>query len=485
MILVGDPVGHGVRFTLDDLFRRAGVREPGRLALIDPFNGAGISGGAPPALSFAQADRAISALAARLRGLGLQTDAVIAVQLPNTIESVITLLGVLRAGMIAALLPALWRQRDIVAALAPLGPKAIIGTTAQAATIMQAAAELFPVRYVCGFGDDLPDGMVPLDAIFAPDSEPAEPDARPRHTADHVAAVTFEVTAAGILAVARNHAELIAGGIEVMRAARIAQGSNILSALMPGSFAAIALTLVPWLLTGGTLALHQPFDPDNFFAQCRALGDCNLVLPGPVLPPLVEVGLVGVPVKSIVALWRAPERFVEAPDWQGEAPLTDVAAFGEIGLVAARRGSDDAAAPTLVETGRSASGTLLLRGGMVPVRAFPAGAERGEAPHLAADAEGFVDTGVPCQVENDMLVVSGPPAGTVGVGGYRFSLNALERDVAGVDSRATLVALPGALTGQRLFGSAEDPDAVRAMLEQRGAHALVSGAFAQRLVAAA
>ncbi len=42
-------------------------------------------------LSFAQADRAISALAARLRGLGLQTDTVVAIQLANTVESVIAL----------------------------------------------------------------------------------------------------------------------------------------------------------------------------------------------------------------------------------------------------------------------------------------------------------------------------------------------------------------------------------------------------------
>jgi hypothetical protein len=488
MILLGDPMGHGVRFTLDDLFRRAGVREPGRLALIDPFNRASVSGGAPPALSFAQADRAISALAGRLRGLGLQTDAVIAIQLPNTIESVIALLGVLRAGMIAALLPALWRKQDIVAALAPIGPKAIIATAAQAEAVMQAAAQLFPIRYVCGFGDDLPDGMVPLDAIFAPDSEPTEPDARPRHGATHVAAITFDVTAAGFVAVARNHGELIAGGIDVTRAARIAQGSNILSAILPGSFAAIALTLVPWLLTGGTLALHHPIDPEYFFAQCEALGECNLVLPGPVLSPLSDAGLLGAPAQTIVALWRAPERLADAPIWHGDAALTDVASFGEIGLVATRRGSDGAPVlniePGTVEMARSEAGTLMLRGGMVPTRPFPPGAELGDGPHLAVNKTGFVDTGIPCRIEQKTLVVSGPPAGMVGVGGARFALRALESEVTSLDTTATIVALPDALAGQRLVGAAEDADVVRTELEQRGAHPLVAGAFRPRAVAA-
>src|SRR4029077_13118936 len=75
--------------TLDDLFRRAGVRLPDALALADPPNREVFTHDAPRKLSFAQTARAISALAARLRRLGLQTDTVIAMQLPNTAESVI------------------------------------------------------------------------------------------------------------------------------------------------------------------------------------------------------------------------------------------------------------------------------------------------------------------------------------------------------------------------------------------------------------
>ena len=102
--------------TLDALFRRAGVRNADAVALADPPNRENVCGGAPRWLTYAQADRAISAMAARLRQLGLPTDAVVAMQLPNTVESVIALLGVLRAGMIAAPLPLLWRKQDIVVA---------------------------------------------------------------------------------------------------------------------------------------------------------------------------------------------------------------------------------------------------------------------------------------------------------------------------------------------------------------------------------
>ena len=144
-------------------------------------------------------------------GSACATDAVVAIQLPNTVEAVIALLGVLRAGMIAAPLPLLWREQDIVAALAPIGAKAIvtagrIGAHRARRDAMQAAVELFPIRYVCAFGRDLPDGVVPLDDVFAAIRRRIAPHAaRPGPAAAHVAVVSFEVTTAGIVPVARNH----------------------------------------------------------------------------------------------------------------------------------------------------------------------------------------------------------------------------------------------------------------------------------------
>ena len=177
-MILSDPDTTAGGATLDELFRRAGVRAPDRLALIDPPNKQAIGGGAPRRLTYAETDRTISAMAARLRALGLRADAVVALQLPNTVESVIALLGVLRAGMIAAPLPYLWRQQEIVTALRGLGAKAIVtGGAALARSAMLAAAELFPIRHVCAFGSGLPDGVAPLDDIFSGDVTAAR---RPR-----------------------------------------------------------------------------------------------------------------------------------------------------------------------------------------------------------------------------------------------------------------------------------------------------------------
>ena len=115
--------------------------------------------------------------------------------------------------------------------------------------------------------------------------------ARPDSAAAHVAAVTFGVDARGISAVARNHIELISGGLAVFLEAGIAADARFLSTIPIGSFAGAALTLVPWLLSGGTLHLHHGFDPPVFAAQSGTTRPDMLTLPAPALAPLAEAGV--------------------------------------------------------------------------------------------------------------------------------------------------------------------------------------------------
>ncbi len=324
----------GITTTLDDLFRRAGVRHPDAPALADPPNRASFTDGAPRILSYAQADHAISAVAERLRGLGLQTDAVVAIQLPNTVESVIVGLGVLRAGMIAAPLPLLWRRRDLVDALGRVSAKAIVtcaraGNAAPAEVAMHTAAALFPIRHICAFGQNLPDGIVSIDDVFAPGGSdgsamPVRPDA-----AAHVAAVTFDVDARGIIPVARNHIEIISGGLAVFLESGIVSDAQLLSTIPISSFAGMALTLVPWLLSGGTLHLHHGFDPTAFAAQ-RGATECNmLALPAPAVPALVDAGVLGNMPRTLAALWRGPERASTTKSLDRAAAILDVSSFGK------------------------------------------------------------------------------------------------------------------------------------------------------------
>src|SRR6185295_4149896 len=393
-----------VRATLDDLFRRAVAARPDALALIDPPDRTSFTDGPVRRLTYAQADRAISALAARLRGFGLPTDAVVAIHLPNTVESVIALLAVARAGLIAAPLPLLWRHADAAAALSRVAARALIGCQRIGDMVhgdiaMHIAMETFTIRFLCGFGENLPDGVVPVDDIFVGSGEPPAIE-RYGDASDHVALVTFDITAEGIVPVARSHAELIAGGLALHLEARIEPDAVILGALAVASFAGLATAVVPWLLTGGTLALHHPFAPAVFAGQCAEERCAVAVLPGPMVMRLADAGLVGPRdgLQTMLAVWRAPERLAASAAWPGGTMLVDVAAFGEIGLVAERRGAGGKPAGIpegrlvlprgaaqgihVLNVARTPAGTIALSGPMVPHAPFPPGAERGSAPRL-------------------------------------------------------------------------------------------------------
>src|SRR5580704_6422454 len=208
MIPQSDPVIQtNVSPTLDGLFRRILARQPDALALLDPLNKPRVTGQPPKRLTFAQADRAISALAAHFIEAGLPANSVVAVQLPNTVEFMLTVLAAHRAGLVVALLPLLWRQAELTVALNRSGARAIVTSSKidgvnHADLAMNAAAEAFSIRHVCGFGDDLPEGMASLDLALTSGSATTRAvtlDGR------RAALISFDVTIDGFRAVPRTH----------------------------------------------------------------------------------------------------------------------------------------------------------------------------------------------------------------------------------------------------------------------------------------
>jgi hypothetical protein len=207
--------------------------------------------------------------------------------------------------------------------------------------------------------------------------------------------------------------------------------------------------------------------------------------------------------RTLISLWRAPERLAAATAWPGVASVVDVAAFGDFGIVAARRDENGmpAAIPngvvsaprgaigamTVIETARSGTGTLTLRGPMVPTNAFPPVPDEGSARRLASDKGGYRDTGYACRLDRrtQSLAITAPPAGLVTVGGYPFGQNAIEGCVAKADTEATIIALPDADLGQRLAGTTADRTRLHAELQTAGVNPLISGAFRPRRAAGA
>ena len=282
--------------------------------------------------------------------------------------------------------------------------------------------------------------------------------------------------------------------LAVLLEGRLEIGTIFLSAVPPSTFAGLTVSVLPWLISGGTLMLHQPFDPETLAQQLRDGCDAA-ILPGPVVPRLVDAGFFASNVRTIMGLWRSPERMNTAPAWRQQfTDFVDVACFGETCVIPMRRGGSGK--PALLPLGiitapRGAPGalmvaevkptrdrTLALSGPMVPRNAYPPGAESSRLPYFKT-SDGLVDTGYPCRIDSETrtLTVTGPPAGIADVGGYRFALRELQRLITDIDSGGRIAALPDSLSGQRLTGAADDSGALRRALISRGVNPLVADAF--------
>jgi hypothetical protein len=172
---------------------------------------------------------------------------------------------------------------------------------------MNAAAEAFSIRHVCGFGNDLPEGMASLDQALVSGSETSRVIT---HDGRRAAIISFDVTAEGFCAVPRTHLSLIAGGLAMFLEGNVAPGARMISAFAPSSFGGLTSSLLVWLLAGGTLSLHHPFDGDVLEQQINGDGCDTLVAPAQLALRLAETDMPSrLPMlRNVIGLWRAPEQ---------------------------------------------------------------------------------------------------------------------------------------------------------------------------------
>jgi hypothetical protein len=408
-----------------------------------------------------------------------------------------------RAGLVVALLPQLWRQAELTVALNRTGARAIVTTSridgvSHADFAMNAAAEAFSIRHVCGFGNDLPEGMASLDAVMAGPATERHPITQDGRRA---AIVSFDVTTSGFRAVARSHLGVIAGGLVPFLESGLPQGAKISSAQAPASFAGIASSMVPWLLSGGALVLHHPFDGDALVRQINDEACDVLVAPAALALRFAESNtLAQMPtLRQVIGLWRAPEQVGSGPQWPGhQTTMTDIYLFGEAGLFGAKRADDGS--PALIMPGPHGApraipgtavagdilltpkGTLGLRGPMIPVEAY---APTAPASHLlvAQPPLDYVDTGYAARLDRatGAILITAPPAGIMAVGGYRFLSQDLQEWAKRLGQGAMLTALPDRLCGHRLAGRANNNARAREALAELGLNPLMVEAFRDRV----
>ena len=419
----------------DAALRHHAVQAGNEIAFLDPPDRAKRGMGQPRSLSFAAADIVADKVASRFLDCGLKRGDIITLQMPNTIEAPLLMLGAWRAGLVVSLMPLLWRLDEIDRAFTQIKPKAAVtvasyGDEQSAQTLGEAAAKNPSIRFVFAFGENLPDGVTPIDDWLC------EEDAGSRETGsppepgrpDETALITWTVLQQKPCPVPRTHGEVAALARMFLSHMKLGGSGRVLNTYPYSSIGAVAGQLVAPLMAGAQIVLHLPFSFDIFVEQLRENEITYTALPASVISALDErcdPGSGALDLARIGCIWPNPHGVNSGPDlFEAPLPIFDIHNFAELAILVRERSSG--ADPSLLplgkiylpgeEEGEDADpvletrvrgavtheenqqvlrGTLCVRGSSVPGGPFSLAGDL-----LQTDAHGYLDTGIGCAVDD-------------------------------------------------------------------------------------
>ncbi len=301
--------------------------------------------------------------AGKMLALGLGPGDRVIVQLPNVIDLPVALLGLMSAGMVACPVPVTYGFDDLLHAAEVSGAKAMVtvgryGSLSLADTARRVAAAVFSIRFLCGFGAPLPDGVVALDAW--PDEDVASDKTPNAGDATDIALVTFERRNGSLIALARTHQQLICDALALSNVAKLKPSSIILSTLPPATALGVVAVLVAPALSGAGVHLHGPFNSDVLASQLDELPPAHLLIPAAVeriLPPLLDATDRKSARPILAHRWPMPPHEFRSMQ-QAAMSLIDLHAIGECAVLAAARAEGDALKPIPVRVSHPTPHTL-------------------------------------------------------------------------------------------------------------------------------
>ena len=310
--------------TLDDLFRKHVAAHPDAEALVDPLNAADVVGGQPDRLTWRETSHAVDRLAAVLVAHGVRKDQVVVIQLPNIAELSIAYLACLRLGVIASPAPVQYRESELAYIIERTDAVAAItadriGKQRHGEMIVALKARCPTLKTVFVLGETCPAGALDLeplmDGVTGRQHRAAVKAAKAAQvTADDIFTICWTSgTEAQPKGVPRSHNEWIIMGAGVIDAADLEPGARLLNPFPMVNMAGISTAFVGWLLLGGVLIQHQPFDLPILLRQIREEKIDYTVAPPAVLNLLLqnEALLEGIDFKRLKSIGS------------GSAPLSD------------------------------------------------------------------------------------------------------------------------------------------------------------------
>lgn len=251
--------------TLLDHFYEQANKMPDRTAISDPLNKEALLGTQPERISYSNLAKAVDGMATALHKSGIKKDDIVMVQMPNCWELAMLYLAICKAGAIISPAAMQWRSKDLSYVAELTEAKAIITVESfhgfdhlsLAKEVQQknpSIKNIFTYQDVLRMMREKPDPKVseiPIDGndIFTicwTSGTEAQPKGCPLSHNNW-----------------RCQSSLACGPC-------IEPGDVQLTAGPLVNMASVGTVLVPWLLLGGTMVLHHPFDPILLLKQMVA-----------------------------------------------------------------------------------------------------------------------------------------------------------------------------------------------------------------------
>ena len=266
--------------TLGALFLDQAERLGSQLAVADPPNRPQITGDAPLRWTWQALQTEVGRYAAFLHGQGLRKDDVLVMQLPNCVEMHALYLACAVLGVVMTPVPMQYRAHELSHVVSTTQARLAI-TTAKVGHYKSAEqwaqhAHLFgSVQKIWSYGQDLPAGCGDLRAALA--AAPVWDAATLRAHMQTIGLSAHDVlticwtsgTEAQPKGVPRNHNEWLIIGQSVMDAGQMKPGTQMLIPFPFVNMAGVSTSLVAWLMCGGGLHQHHPFDLEVFIQQLK------------------------------------------------------------------------------------------------------------------------------------------------------------------------------------------------------------------------
>ncbi len=285
--------------TLDQLFLKQVAARSDDEAVIDPPNLADITGAAPRRATWSDLADAVERMTAVLHAQGLRKDAVVVIQLPNIVELTVAYLACLRLGIIASPAPVQYREHelgDIIDQTEAVAAITVgrIGAHRHGEMLVALKAAHPSLRQIFVLDDACPAGSVDLKTLMAAVTPSERATAKSAAaeagvTADDIVTICWTSgTEARPKGVPRSHNEWMLMGAGVIDAADLEPGARLLNPFPMVNMAGFSTAVVGWLLLGGTLVQHHPFDLGVFLGQLRDERIDYTVAPPAVLNLLLQ-----------------------------------------------------------------------------------------------------------------------------------------------------------------------------------------------------